>query len=322
MLFSIIIPLYNAEKYIERCLNSIRKQVYEDYEVIIVDDGSTDNSWKKAHLMTEKDQRFHLFQIPHSGPGAARNKGVAHAAGQYILFMDADDYWIDAELLKKLNELNYYQYTEVFMYQTVKVTEEGTILRRYKKPPFCHENMVLELKDVYFDLVKDGQALASACNKCVSKELIDKYQISFIEDSSGEDIDWVLQLFSHVSTICLLNIDAYAYTQHQSASRSNSKDAPDDLVAIIERWSQALKIGEIPHGRAVAGFVAFEYGICMGNNHLLSAEKQQVMRKHEYLLKYGLDKKTKLIYRVYNICGYKITCFLIRIYLLFRRIHL
>lgn len=320
MLFSIIVPMYNAENFIERCLNSILNQTYQEFEVLIVDDGSSDSSFHKARSMSESDSRLKIFTIPHSGPGAARNRGLSNTRGEYVLFMDADDYWLDSEFLAKLNDMIKHQNTEVFMYQMVKVTTEGDILKRYVKPPFYHDNVVLKLKDVYVDLVRDGQALASACNKCVSRKLIDKYAIHFLEDTNGEDIDWVLQLFSYVRTICLLNWDVYAYTQHKTESRSTSKDAPNDLVEIIERWSNLLKQGQVPHARAVAGLVAFEYGICMGNNQYLSKEKRKVMRAHEYLLKYGLDKKTRLIKSFYNKFGYTLTCFAIRFYLWTRRI--
>lgn len=320
MFFSIIVPLYNAENFIERCLNSILNQTYQEFEVLVVDDGSSDSSLNKSISMSESDSRLKIFQIPHSGPGAARNKGLSSASGEYVLFMDADDYWLDREFLAKLNDMIKHQHTEVFMYQMVKVTTEGKVLKRYVKPPFYHDNVVLKLKDVYADLVRDGQALASACNKCVSRKLIDKYAIRFLEDTNGEDIDWVLQLFSYVRTICLLNWDVYAYTQHKTESRSTSKNAPNDLVAIVERWSNLLKQGQVPHSRAVAGLVAFEYGICMGNNQYFSKEKRKVMRTHEYLLKYGLDKKTRMIYSFYRIFGYECTCLAIRIYLGLRRI--
>lgn len=320
MLFSIIIPMYNAENFIEHCLNSILNQTYQQFEILVVDDGSSDLSLRKVKNMSELDDRLKVFQILHSGPGAARNIGLAEANGEYVLFVDADDYWLDTDFLKKLNDIIKHHKTEVFMYQIVKVTTEGDMLKRYAKPPFYHDNVVLKLKDVYTDLVQDGQALASACNKCVSRNLIDKYSIHFLENTKGEDIDWVLQLFSYVRTICLLNWEVYAYTQHKTVSRSTSKDGPNDLATIIERWSQLLKQGQVPHAKAVAGLVAFEYGICMGSNHLLTKEKRRIMRSHEYLLKYGLDKKTKLIKSFYNRFGYTITCVAIRFYLWTRRI--
>ena len=320
MLFSIIIPMYNAENFIERCLNGILNQSYADFEVLIVDDTSADSSLNKVYDLSEKDSRLKIYQIPHSGPGAARNKALAEATGEYVLFVDADDYWTDSEFLIKLKNVIQEQHAEVYMYQMAKVTADGQILNRYRKPPFEYDNIVLKLEDIYVDLVKDGQTLAAAWNKCVSRKLLNDNAIKFLETTKGEDIDWVLQLFSYVKTICLLNWEVYAYTQHKIESRSTSKDGPNDLAGIIARWSNILKQGKVPHARAVAGLTAFEYGICMGNNHLLAEENRKMMREHEYLLKYGLDKKTKLIQRFYKIFGYDLTCLAIRFYLWTRRI--
>lgn len=320
MLFSIIIPMYNAENFIERCLISILNQSYADFEVLIVDDASTDSCLKKVKDLSTKDSRLKIHQITHSGPGAARNKALAEARGEYVLFVDADDYWNDLEFLANLKAVIVEQHAEVYMYQMAKVTTNEQTLNRYRKPPFEYDNIVLKLEDVYVDLVKDGQTLAAAWNKCVSRKLLNENKIQFLETTKGEDIDWVLQLFSCVQTICLLNWEIYAYTQHKTESRSTSKDGPNDLACIIARWSQLLRQGKVPHARAVAGLTAFEYGICMGSNHLLSDENRKMMREHEYLLKYGLDKKTKLIQRFYKIFGYDLTCFAIRFYLWTRRI--
>lgn len=323
ILFSIIVPVYNAEPFIKRCVDSIYKQQIndiDDVEIILIDDQSTDKSWSVICEMAEVHSEIKCKQIPHGGAGAARNAGLKLATGDYILFMDADDYWIDEHLLEKLKEMINYNHTDVFMYQMVKATENGTILKRYKKRPFIHENAVLSLNDVYTDLVADGQALASACNKCVRRELLNKYSIEFIEDLCGEDIDWTLQLFSYAQTICLLNLDAYAYTQHKTESRSTASDAVNDLVIIVSKWAEKLKKGIISHASAVAGLVAFEYAICMGNIAKLSQDKKTIMLKYRYLLKYGLDQKTKLIYHFYKIFGFNITCQSIRFYLFTRSI--
>lgn len=312
--------MYNAECFIERCLISILNQSYANFEVLIVDDASTDSSLKKVEDLSTKDSRLKIHQIPHSGPGAARNRALTEATGEYILFVDADDYWTDLEFLAKLKIVIEEQQAEVYMYQMAKVTLDEQPLKRYRKPPFEYDNIVLRLEDVYVDLVKDGQTLAAAWNKCVSRKLLNDNKIQFLETTKGEDIDWVLQLFSCVQTICLLNWEIYAYTQHKIESRSTSKDGPNDLACIIARWSQLLRQGKVPHARAVAGLTAFEYGICMGSNHLLSDENRKMMREHEYLLKYGLDKKTKLIQRFYKFFGYDLTCLAIRFYLWTRRI--
>ena len=320
MTFSIIIPVYNGRGYIRKCIQSILDQSFRDYEILLVDDGSTDGSWEEAVAMQELCPALQCFHTPHRGPGAARNLGLTHARGDYVLFMDADDFWPDAGLLQTLADRIRQHATDVFMFQMVKVDEDGTVLERFRKGPFRHDQMVLGLGDVYSDLVRDGQVLASCCNKCIRRELLERHRIRFLEDVYAEDIDWVIQLFSHVKTICLLNLDGYAYVQHHFISRSSIKEAPNDIVKMIDTWSSRLKAGRVNHARAVAGLIAFEYGICMGNDHYLSPECRRIMRTHEYLLNYGLDRKTRLIGRFHKVFGYRLTCLAIRFYLLLRKI--
>lgn len=320
MTFSVIVPMYNCERYIERCLQSITSQTYRDLELIAVDDSSVDGSLDKARFAAKSDPRIKLLAIPHGGAGAARNRGIEAASGEFVLFVDADDYWRDADFLMKLSEAVLECPADVYMFRSVKVTEDGRVLRRFEKPPFSRENESLSIGDVYEELVGDGQALASACNKCVRRRVLEAGSLRFLEDTGCEDIDWVLQLFSSISTICLLGMDSYAYTQHHTVSRSTQKDVPRDLAAIVERWRARLDDEELPHRRAVSGIVAFEYGICMGNYHLLDKASRRRLRDGRYLLKYGLDKKTKMIRSFCGVFGYRITCIAIRFYLWTRRI--
>ena len=91
MKFSIIVPIYNVEKYIEKCLQSIKDQTFKNFEVIMVDDGSTDNSNKIMKLF-EKDKRFKSYSKKNGGLSDARNYGIQYTTGDYLLFIDSDDY--------------------------------------------------------------------------------------------------------------------------------------------------------------------------------------------------------------------------------------
>ena len=317
---SIIIPVYNGEATLGRCLESIRSQTCQDYQVIMVDDGSTDGSLALMEEWAARDDRFTVIRAACYGPGGARNRGLALARGEYVVYMDADDYWVRSDLLETLADRIQREPADVYLYQMTKVTEDGTPLERYDKPPFENADRVLALDDVYEDLVRDGHTLAAAWNKCVRRALLLEKDIRFREDVLGEDIDWVLQLFSHVRTICLLNIRAYAYTQHKTVSRSTRAEAPNDLVTIVTDWAGRLAEGGVAHTAAVAGVLAFEYGICMGSHHLLSRENRQRMRQCVHLLDWGLDGKTVLIRRFQKRFGYHPTCLAIRLYLAMRRI--
>ncbi len=320
MRFSIIIPVYNAEATLETCLASVAMQNFPDYQVLIVDDGSTDDSLAVAKNYTDRDSRFSLLSIDHRGPGAARNEGLVHAQGDYVVHMDADDYWIREDLLQELENRICSQSADVYMFQMVKATEDGTVLTRFTKPPFARADRVLELKEVYEDLVKDGQTLAAAWNKCVKRDLLLEKKIRFREDVRGEDIDWVIRLFSHTQTICLMNLQAYAYIQRKTPTRSTQKGAHNDLVAIVHDWGERCAAGGIAHSEAVAGLVAFQYAICLGHDHHLTPEKKRIMRRDTHLLNWGLDRKTKLTLRFYRLFGYNLTAAALRLYLTLRRI--
>jgi len=101
---SIIIPTYNAERTIARCVNSIQEQTYSDLEIIIVNDGSKDSTERIVHLLKKNDERIKLITIPNGGVSHARNVGIENATGDYITFVDSDDY-IDSDMYECLLEV-------------------------------------------------------------------------------------------------------------------------------------------------------------------------------------------------------------------------
>ena len=102
-MISIIIPVFNAEAYLYRCLKSIQEQTNKNFEVIIIDDGSTDQSINICQEFTEKDNRFKVYQKENGGVSSARNMGLNHAIGDFIFFADADD-WISPDFLNMTEE--------------------------------------------------------------------------------------------------------------------------------------------------------------------------------------------------------------------------
>lgn len=100
--FSIIVPVYDVEKYLEQCVKSVLMQTFHDFELILVDDGSPDGCGAMCDLFAASDQRVKVIHQSNSGLSAARNSGIKIMSGQYVLFLDSDDYWIRNDFLEIL----------------------------------------------------------------------------------------------------------------------------------------------------------------------------------------------------------------------------
>ena len=318
--YSIIIPVYNAEKYIEQCIQSVFSQNSNDYELLVINDGSTDHTGVIVGNMAEQNSVISIVNISHSGAGAARNEGVRRARGKYVIFLDADDYWTNPRLLEHIREKLRHREVDVVMFQMDKYTEDERLLKKYRKGPFPSDKEFYRLKEVYETLVSDGQVLASSCNKCVRRMLLEEKHIVFQEGGLAEDIDWVLQLFSYVKSISFLDEISYAYRQHKGYSASNDTQGSEYQARMVEDWAARLKRHEVSNAKAVSGLLAFEYGICLGYSQYLSPEMKRMLKKHRYLLEYALDRKTRMIRKFHQIFGLQLTCAAVRFYLFLRRL--
>jgi glycosyltransferase involved in cell wall biosynthesis len=124
---SVIVPVYNAEKYVEECIKSILNQDYSNIELIIVNDGSTDNSYEICKMISEKDERIQLYDRNNCGVGRTRNFGIEKASGKYITFVDADDF-LDKNMIRRMVDEAEENDAEVVVAGFRRVTEAGEIV--------------------------------------------------------------------------------------------------------------------------------------------------------------------------------------------------
>ena len=192
MMFSVIIPLYNKEKFIFETLSSVSNQTFSDYEVIIVNDSSTDNSLNIAKSFEEKDKRFKVYTVPNGGVSKARNFGISKAIGDYVCFLDADDIWKNnyleeaAYLIKKYGEKDFLCFSySWFADNPNNVTRHCSLVNHFTDT----DKLVDFFK--YSVLQKSSVALTSAVIIKTSRLLSLEYW--FHENySMGEDLDlWV-----------------------------------------------------------------------------------------------------------------------------------
>ena len=126
-LVSFIIPVHNKESYLYDCINSILSQKYKSFEIILIDDGSTDNSIQIIKQLQENNKQIKFIQSKRTGPGGARNIGIKNASGQYIMFVDADDYILSNNMLKNIKKYMFNNDYDIIKIQAVKKDLDGKI---------------------------------------------------------------------------------------------------------------------------------------------------------------------------------------------------
>lgn len=209
---SIIIPVYNVEKYIKKCLNSIKHQTYKDIEVILVDDGSTDNSGKICDEYSKKDSRFKTYHIKNGGPSRARNYGLDRITGDYVTFVDSDD-WLDIDVFEKIYNVIMGKSYDIILYNLRRIYKK----RRIETNIFEDEEVVLYKEAIEKILLipekvtdKDISALKGICCKVYRKELLE--ELRFNEDMNYcEDMFFFLQVLSKVEKVHYINGVYYNY---------------------------------------------------------------------------------------------------------------
>ena len=237
---SIIICAYNREEYLKRCLNSVKNQTLKNIEIICADDGSTDNTLDVFRKYANKDHRFKFFTQKNSGPGVARNKAIKMATGEYIMFLDSDD-WIELntceELYKKvkLNDLdillflmkNYSEetgeYYEDSYYNLTPIPDD------FENKVFSHE----DISNIIFSIS------ISACQKIYKRSLVKK--VHFAEKLLFEDNPFFWGVMLQAKRMSLLKKHFYLRNRHTSSITSEYDNKYFDVIPISNKVISIFK---------------------------------------------------------------------------------
>lgn len=207
---SVIVPIYKVEKYIKRCLDSIKAQTFENYEVIMINDGTPDNSAKIAEEYTS-DPRFKLFHQPNSGIGNVRNRAIGLAKGEYLAFVDSDDS-ILPDHLKGLYESAYESNADIVCCGYCCCDEEGGHFRTSK---ILKHKGVYSAEALYGDIIRDISIRRYLWNKLIRKTLFTDNGLYF-PNMMFEDACILPKLFYHARIISVISGKTYVYTHRKS----------------------------------------------------------------------------------------------------------
>lgn len=301
-IISVIVPVYNVEPYLDRCVQSIVDQTYKDLEIILVDDGSPDNCPAMCDAWAKRDNRIRVIHKPNGGLSDARNAGMAVATGEYIAFVDSDD-WIASEMLERLYQAIQEDQSDIAACAVKMVWEDGSPSQMLT----VQKNCVLNRQEAQMALLKEKLLKQPVWYKLYKTDIIKN--IPFEVGKYHEDVFWSYQAVGAAEQVSLIDYIGYFYTQRYNSimGESYSLKRMDAVEAMVQRQEYLEK--EMP-GLAVNGrinllFSSLYHGQ-MALKHLSEEDQaaefeflENAIRK--YPLRKNEDIRMKLSHRFWTI---------------------
>lgn len=319
-LFSVIIPIYNVEKYINDCIDSVLQQDYKNIEIILINDGSKDNSQLICEKKVKEDSRIRLINKQNGGLSSARNVGLDNSTGDYILFLDGDDYWDDREALSKINNSLKESKADIVTFGLKKMFEDTGEIESTKYI-FDRQKIDLHSKNNTLSyLIRNNLYISSACNKAVKKSIIDKYNLRFEDKALSEDIEWSAKLLFYANNIDVIESPFYIYRQrNHSITHTLKLINIQYLIKHIESCIQLYGNGEMEDNKIeYMSYVAYQYITLLVAMNLIDTKLPNDMMKsikeYRYLLKYDLIKRVHIFNIIETYLGFNVLNFMVKVY--------
>lgn len=323
MKVSFIIPIYKVEKYLNECVNSILSQSYKNIEIILVDDGSPDNCPVMCDEWAEKDKRVKVIHKQNGGLSDARNVGIDNAKGEYIIFVDGDDFWISFNGLEYLLEqalkypdCDFIGYNCCYYYSNTKTYKKWVRYADCLSEP-------IDTNTAIISLVSSGTVPMSACLKLISRKLFMKNNLRFIEGTISEDIPWFINLMEVSKKCMFINEYIYAYRQNVlgSITASATEKTFNDLFNIIRCEIQKMhtRSFSVKAKESLYSFLAYEFCILLTMMQQMPKNKQKDLLEYKWLLKYTSNPKVRKVALMNKLLGIKIARLGLRFYIKYIR---
>ncbi|MBE6805504.1 MAG: glycosyltransferase [Ruminococcaceae bacterium] len=318
MFFSVVVPVYNVEKYLKECVDSILSQTFTDFELILVDDGSTDLSGNICDAYAAKDSRVKVIHKENGGLSDARNVGTKSANGKYVVYIDSDDYISSNDFLETVY-LNAKDEPDIVCYKFKKYFEKTNEFSECKFfLPDINRYETMWERIGY--LVKQDAFYCSAWTKSVRLELIKENEIYFEKGLLGEDQEWYYGLLLKAQSITGIDRDFIVYRQRENSITSSAKIKNlDDCMYLLKKWNKGIGDAQISDEYRKALYHSLAKLYC---NMLIlyTGLKDKNKKKHHKeikqlakLLKYDYNPRTKIFNKIYRLCGFEIMMLALKI---------
>lgn len=300
---SVIIPVYNVEEYLEECIESVLKQTYTNYEIILVDDGSTDNSGSICDCYERKYTNIKVIHQKNGGLSAARNLGLKAAEGVYVYFLDSDDYIQDITLKHLIDIIEKERADVVFFDGFVFFTdcEENMDTTKYqRKERYVSENG----RDLLFKLLVNDEYRTAVPLMLLKREYLQKHNLLFKEGILHEDELFTFLVYNANGKIAHCHESLYARRVRPASIMTSSGMIRryESMLQIYEELSELYKDGKIS-GKAGEMYMIRTAKSVLGKYNLLSAENQTKLKQEH--IKF---KKDVMSYQGFGDIKLKIKC--------------
>lgn len=235
IMLSIIVPVYNVEKYLEECVQSLLNQTYQDYEIILVDDGSTDSSGKICDIMAGHSSKIRVIHKENGGLSSARNAGLKAARGRYMGFVDSDDYILPTMYEKLIGAMDKHK-AQIVACQYFPFCTNDILKKKREETKAAYTNGKVCNKQEALKMFFTHQISESVCDKIYSVELLK--DCCFAEGEINEDTNVVFHLLEKSSKIIILQQELYGYRTRQG---SITKSGYSDEFRIVEAHLNEIK---------------------------------------------------------------------------------
>lgn len=304
--FSFIIPVYNVEDYLAECIESVLNQSFQDYEIILVNDGSTDNSLNVCKYYQEKDARIKVLTKPNAGLSHTRNKGLDNAQGKYIFFLDGDDHlekkgFSLSEIYKQLQEND----IDIFMFDLIRfsVNQDAS----YYLYDNNSRNNIFFI-DGLLEIFSRELYVTSACNKIIKKSLIEAENLRFPIGMLSEDFSWCADLLKNSLFIRYSNIELYFYRQNREGSIM-AKMSRKHIMDIYKQLDSLSKDFKGDANEYLKRYLSLNYLNCLRlmciHDDFSIYEIKNLMQRMDFYLNYNGYSKINFLRFAIKVMGFK-----------------
>ena len=291
MKISLIVPVYNVENYLEKCLNSLVNQTLQEIEILVINDGSTDNSQKIIEVFQNKfPQKIKAFTKENGGLSDARNFGIDRATGEFLAFVDSDDY-VSETMMEEMYDLAKKHEAEIVICNLQKVDENGNVTQKLTQIPNLPEKIDLEK---HFSVFSDISYFA--CNKIFKRELFEGKR--FQKGMHFEDIELIPQILLQCKTLAKTDAFYYQYLERSNSISKSHTERGLDILKAVKNVEFTFENSEYSHKKTELKNFQILEGVYTFLAYLAFVKDDEVYQKMSLELKTFIRKRKISIFEI------------------------